>query len=228
MEILQKIRELVKPQYDELKCWVHSWMHIEDVVKNAEKLANLEGINPIPCIIAAYCHDLGRVEEERRKKRGEIPLPHALLSIEPTIKVLQAVGISGIEFDEIVEAVTVHSYRVYEGNNNVAKILQDADKTTGLESRAFLDIINYFGEKDYVNPNEIIKNKDNKEKIRELNDYSLKQIEKGPMLEGVMKGLRIKIEWWDMFHTKHARLLAQEGYEYLIKCKDYLIKKFNL
>lgn len=202
-------------------------MHIKDVVKNSERLAELEGVKIVPCVIAAYCHDLGRIEEEARKQRKEYPLPHALLSIEPTIKVLQEVGISGIDFDEIVEAVAVHSYRVYEGKNNVARILQDADKITGLGPRTFLDIIKYFGGKDYVDPNEVIKNCENKDKIIELSNYSLEKIEKDSTLEG-MKGLNIKLEWWYMFHTKYTRSFAQEGHEYLLKCQNFLIKKFDL
>ena len=39
MEILGKVERLVKPEYDKLM-----WgMHIEDVVKNCERLARLEG-----------------------------------------------------------------------------------------------------------------------------------------------------------------------------------------
>ena len=228
MDIIENVRKLVKPQYDKLECWVHSWMHIEDVAKNSRKLAKLEDINPVLCITSAYCHDLGRIEEEERKQRGETPLPHALLSIEPTIRVLQEVGISGVDFDEIIEAVAVHSYKVYEGKNNLTRILRDADKMAGLGPRTFLDMINYFGVKDYVDPNEIIKNHKDKKKIRELSDYSLNQIERGPVLEGVMRGLDIKLEWQNMFHTKHAYLLTQEGCKYLKNMKSFLISKFNL
>ena len=228
MSITDEVRGLVKPRYDKIECWVHSWMHIEDVVKFSEELAKSEGFNPVPCMIAAYCHDLGRTEEERRKKSGESYLPHALLSLEPTARILNAVNIFGVDFDKIVEAVAVHSYKNYEGSNEVARILRDADKLTGLSPRGLLDIIKYFGKKDFVNPDEIIKNCNNKNKLRELDDYSLKQIEKGPVLDGVIKGLNIKIEWMDMFHTNHACLLAQEGIEYLKNVKNYLISKFDL
>tara|TARA_Y100000310_G_C20544098_1_gene744752 strand:- start:297 stop:713 length:417 start_codon:yes stop_codon:yes gene_type:complete len=131
-ELLTRVERLVKLQYDELECWVHSWPHIQYVVERAKELAELENLNPEPCMIAAYCHDLGRIEEERMRKNGETALPHALLSIAPTINILNEVGISGIDFSKIVEAVTIHSYRVYEGKNNVARILQDADKMSGL------------------------------------------------------------------------------------------------
>ncbi len=228
MNIINKIRELVKPQYERLECWTHKWPHIEDVVEKSEILTKMENISPVePCLIAGYCHDLGRIEEGTRKQKGEYPLPHALLSIEPTIQVLQKVGISGIDFDEIVEAVAVHSYKVYDGKNNVARILQDADKMSGMSTWGIVAMCKYFAGKDYMNGEEILRNWRDKKKIRELSDYVLTKIEGGKIFEGMMKGLKILTEWYDMFHTQSAKDLMAEDYEYLIKCREYLIKKFN-
>jgi HD superfamily phosphodiesterase len=226
MDIIERVKEIVKPQYDALECWVHSWQHVEDVVKNAKKLAELEGVNSIPCIIAAYCHDLGRIEEEARKKRGDSPLPHALLSIEPTMKVLQQIGISGVKFNEIIEAVAVHSYRIYEGDNNIAKVLQDADKIgSGFGPYRILTIIKYYGGKDYVNVEEIVNNKNNPKKLQELCDISLKQLE-CPALEQIKRGINFVLEWFDMFNTKSAQILIKpEEYEYFLQIKSLLEKR---
>jgi HD superfamily phosphodiesterase len=228
MDITDRVRELVKPKYDALKDWPHRWPHIQDVVEKSETLTKMENISPVTsCLIAGYCHDLGRVEEEARKQRGDSSLHHALLSIEPTVGVLQKVGISEVDFDEIVEAVAVHSYRIYEGKNNVARILQDADKMSGLSSWGIVSLTKYFAGKDYIDGEEILKNWKDKKKIRELSDLVLPQIERG-IVEGVMKGLKIVTEWYDMFHTKSAKSLMTEDYEYLMRCKEYLIKKFSL
>jgi len=228
MEILEKVRELVKPQYDKLGCWIHSWMHIEDVVKFSRELAELEGIDPFPCIVAAYCHDLGRIEEELRELRGDLYLPHALLSIEPTIDVLKEVGIFGVNFAKIVEAVAVHSYRVYEGNNEVARILQDADKLVGLGPRGFLDLIKHFGKEDLIDPQEIIKHARDKEKLRGFDKIAMEKIKQGLLLENVIKGLNIKIEYANMFHADSAKQLGKEGVEYLKNIRDQLIFKFGV
>lgn len=227
MDVLEQVRELIKPQYDKLECWVHRWPHIEDVAENAKKLAELENADVNSCIIAAYCHDLGRIEEEERKRRGDLPLPHALLSIEPTIRVLQKVGISGVSFDEIVEAIAVHSYRDYNGNNTVARILRDADKiSSGFGPYRILTVIKYSGGVDYVAPKEIVDNKENLEKVRELCEISLNQLN-GSVLEKTRRGLDFVMEWLDMFHTKSAKtLIKKEEYEYFMKCKEFLAKKF--
>lgn len=224
MNITEKVREIVKPQYDTLDCWVHSWPHVERVSANADTIAKMENLDPTFCVISAYCHDLGRIEEEARKQKKESPLPHALLSIEPTVKVLQQVGISGVNFNEIVEAVAVHSYRVYEGKNNVARVLQDADKLNGFGPYGIIGAVKYFGGKDYVSPEEIKANRDNREKMVELCNQSLKQAE-GSVLDGTIRGLGFVLEWYDMLHTKSAREIIREEYEYTKQVLENLVKK---
>jgi HD superfamily phosphodiesterase len=224
MEITERVRELVKPQYDKLECWVHSWPHIERVSSNANVIANMEKLEPTYCVISAYCHDLGRIKEEERKQEKVFPLPHALLSIEPTVKVLQQVGISGVDFNEIVEAVAVHSYRVYEGKNNVAKVLQDADKLNGFGPYGIIGAVKYFGGKDYVPPEEIQANRDNRKKMVELCNQSLEKAE-GNVLDGTIKGLGFVLEWYNMLHTKSAREIIREEYEYTQQVLADLVKR---
>ncbi|MBU0894300.1 MAG: HD domain-containing protein [Nanoarchaeota archaeon] len=223
---LEQVKELVKPDYDTLDCWVHSWSHIEGVFNNTQKLANLESVNPLTCGIAAYCHDLGRIEEEKRKQKGEPFFPHALFSIEPTIEVLRKVGISGVDFAEIVEAVVVHSYWTYEGKNNTARILQDADKIIAFGPYGVLGAIKYFGGKDYINPSDILDNRNNSEKIQEFCNYSLSQL-KGENLEKIINGFDFVIEWWDKIHTESARRIAKDDFEYYKKIRENLIKKLS-
>jgi hypothetical protein len=223
MELIEKVRNLVKPQYDELECWVHRWPHVEDVAKNSWQIAECERTNVRSCVIASYCHDLGRIQEEKRKQNGENPLPHALLSIEPTVKVLQSVGISGVDFNEIIEAVTIHSYKVYEGNNIVAKVLQDADKiSSGFGPYRLLGIIKYFTGKDYVSSNEIIINKKNPEKLYPLCEISLKSLEKEDR-QKVIKGISFNLEWQDMMHTDTAKEMIKGEQDYLRSVRNYLI-----
>jgi HD superfamily phosphodiesterase len=216
------VRGIVKPQYDTLECWVHSWPHIEIVSSNAEKLAKLEKVNTESCLISAYCHDLGRIEEERRRQRGDKPLPHALLSIEPTILALQQAGVTGVDFNEIVEAVAVHSYRVYEGQNNIAKVLQDADKMNGFGPYGIIGAFKYFGGVDYVSPEEIQAQRGNRIVLEVLCDKSSAQAEK-PVLEKVIRGLGFVLEWYDMLHTKSAKALIKDEYEYTKQVREKLI-----
>jgi HD superfamily phosphodiesterase len=222
---VEKILVFVKPQYEALKCWIHRWPHIHDVMENAKKLAELENGDIDACVIAALCHDLGRIEEETRKLKGQSPLPHALLSIEPTIKILQQVGISGIKFNEIVEAVAVHSYKDLDKTSSmVARILQDADKLNGFGPYGIIGAVKYFGGKDLVDPAEIQDNRDNRKRLIELCDISVEKADE-ETLRKTIKGLGFVLEWYDMLHTKSAKEMIREEYEYTKQVREDLIKR---
>lgn len=227
MNKIDRVKELVFPEYDKLDCWIHKWQHIEEVVENSDKITKLERLEDYAesCIIASYCHDLGRIEEERRKKDGKKSFPHALLSIEPTVKILQKTGISEIAFDEIVEAVAVHSYKDYFGKNIVAQILRDADKLAGVYSGTVCAVRDFVG-KDYIDSREIIRNWKNKDKIREFSKYTLEHLETDDeTLKKIIKQLDWIIEYKDMFHTKSALFYAKEGIEYMKEYKNFLTQK---
>lgn len=140
-EILAEVEKLVRPYYHKLKLWGHGWKHILGVVKAAEVIAEIEGVDPVLCQVAAYCHDLGRIEEEEKNlvntKPGS-PSAHAVMSVEPTRKILAKVGITGQDAKDIVEAVQIHNIRKYEGPNQVALILQDADRADGFGQYSLL------------------------------------------------------------------------------------------
>jgi len=225
METLEKARDIVKPKYDTLDCWVHSWPHVERVSANTNLVAREEGYSGqdyINCMLAAYCHDLGRIEEEARKQRRDSPLPHALLSIEPTTQVLRELEIFGVDFGKIVEAVAIHSYRIYEGDNEVAKVLQDADKMNGFGPFGIIGSVKYFGGRDYVNPDEVVRNMDDRDKLHELCLESLREIDNEEVKAKTLWGLRFVIEWYDMLHTESAKTLIWEEYKYTLDIRDFL------
>ncbi|MAH03322.1 hypothetical protein CMI39_00880 [Candidatus Pacearchaeota archaeon] len=211
-KILNSIREFVKPKYEKLKCWVHKWHHVERVAYYSGILAELENADKESCIIAAYCHDLGRIEEEKLKTEKGSSSPHPLLSIEPTIKILQENGISGVKFSEIIEAIIVHSYKIYDGNNKVAQILQDADKMAGLGFHGILDAVKYFGGKDYIDSKKIRDNQKDSRKLKEFCGEIFRKIEKD-VLEKTLRGLKFKSEWFDMLHTESAKKIIRKDYE---------------
>ena len=220
---LDKIRDITKPKYDSLTCWTHTWPHIQLVKHWCQIIAEEEGIDDVPCIISAYCHDLGKLEEERLKKEKGVSPPHALLSIEPTCELLKEEGISGAAFWEIIEAVAVHSYRIYEGGNNIAKVLMDADKIAGAGPRGVLGVFKYFGGKDYIEVDEIRRNEGNREKLKELCEISLPRVDP-KRLEKTLKGFDFVIEWYDMLYTKTARSRSVEEFRYIREAKQKLIE----
>jgi HD superfamily phosphodiesterase len=225
MDVVERVREIVKPQYDTLECWVHSWPHVERVTRNTGMITKMEGIEPTYCLVSSYCHDLGRIGEEAMKKRGEEPLPHARLSIEPTTKVLQQVGITGIPYDDILEAVAVHSYKYLDKTSSmVARILQDADKLNGFGPYGIIGAVKYFGGKDLVDPAEIQDNRDNRKRLIELCDISVEKADE-ETLRKTIKGLGFVLEWYDMLHTKSAKEMIREEYEYTKQVREDLIKR---
>lgn len=140
-ELLEKTKNLVQPIYAKIKKWTHGWLHILVVVKAARDLATMEGADPVMCQVAAYCHDLGRLEEEEKSLVNPVPgspSQHAIMSVGPTKEVLEKVGISGQDAADIIEAVKIHNIRKYTGENKIALILQDADRTDGFGKFAIL------------------------------------------------------------------------------------------
>jgi len=140
-EKLEEVKRQVEPIYKKLKCWPHGWLHIVKVVKSAKKLAQMEDTDPFLVQVAAYCHDLGRLEEERRglvDPRPKTSLDHGEMSIEPTKKILAKIDVSGQGAEKILETIKIHPMRKYKGDNKIALILQDADRSDGFGKMALL------------------------------------------------------------------------------------------
>jgi len=224
---LLKIEQLVRPEYDRLRHWAHAWPHVERVAENARKLAGIVRADPVPCQIAAYCHDLGRIVEESLNHGRNIELgdlDHALYSIEKTVDVLRAVGISGYEFDSIVGAVAVHSDKLYYGKNLIAKVLRDADKKESLGPWGILRMSNDFYH-DIVDAEKILKNKNNQKKMKNFAEETLKSI-KGSRKKTseFIRIIDFSLEWIEerMMDTSQGYSFVQQEYEYTRKAKEFL------
>ncbi|MCX6809366.1 MAG: HD domain-containing protein, partial [Candidatus Berkelbacteria bacterium] len=140
-KILKQVEGEVKPIYAEIKAWTHGFKHVSGVVKAAKDLAEMEGADPVLCQIAAYCHDLGRLEEEEKNlvnPKPGTPSAHAVFSVKPTNKILDKVGIKGKDREKILEAVKLHNIRKYEGDNEILLVIQDADRADGFGKLAIL------------------------------------------------------------------------------------------
>lgn len=130
MDVLTKVRDLVKPQYENVT-WAHGWPHVVSVVKTSEILSGMVGVDPVISGIAAYCHDLGRSIETTLETLGVLKnyIPrHDVLSVGPTNKVLKDIGIKGQDYDFIIGAVAIHSEFQYAGDNLYAKVLRGSDR----------------------------------------------------------------------------------------------------
>ena len=91
-------------------------------------------------------------------------IDHTVYSIEPTIRVLETVGIREYEFGLIVSAVSSHTDKLYTGRNLVAKVLRDADKKDSFGPWGTLRHINHHFDINFVDVGEIMKYQDKNEK----------------------------------------------------------------
>ncbi len=203
-DVLIKVRKLVKPEYKKIKNWAHGWEHIVHVVKFSKKLAEMENYDSVICEIAAYCHDLGRIEEEK------IHTEHAALSVKPTKEILEKVGIRGEKADLIIEAVAVHSQKDYFGENKAAKILRDADKKDCLSVFGILRMIRFDGDVEFNIPKE----KDWDKTIKELMPVALKNSR-----QEILNSFKRRLEW-----LEENRIETESGKKLLKPCFDYVLK----
>lgn len=211
-EVLKKVEELTEPIYRKIEVWTHGWVHAKNVAKAAYDLAKLEGADPVLCAIAGYCHDLGRLEEERKKlvnpKPGS-PSPHAGFSVAPTKKILDEVNINGLDADKIIEAVKVHANKKYIGDNEIANILQDADRSDGFGKIAILRFAAFNCEIPIAEP------KDGQE-IEEKYLVVLDELKNNKSLrEKMIHTLEYVEDWYDvLLNTRSAREYIKPQYSF--------------
>ncbi len=217
--LLEKTKQLVKPQYNEIDNWTHGWPHITNVRDTSFQLAKRKGAKKDITGIIAYCHDLGRIIEEKEK------LPdHATLSVEPTIRVLDQLtpALSQHDFGTIIGAIAVHSDFNYVGNKEYAKILRDADKVDSLGAWGILRSIKFTLKKDFVPQEEILKNQNNPKALEELAEKSIFILKKQPKSKEKYRLNLNKISEWiekELFHLKSTYNLFSDKMEYILNVK---------
>jgi HD superfamily phosphodiesterase len=224
-QILKKVEVLAKPTYDKLKVWAHGWLHVVNVVDAAEKIARAEKADIVACKIAAYCHDLGRLEEEKRglvNTNPGSPSSHAILGVKPTEKILDEVGISGKTRDQIIEAVKLHNIRKYKGDNKILTILQDADRVDGFSKLAILRFAAFNLELP-INPP---KNKKDIDREFSLIDKQLEgDVEKSRKM---IKVLDFAVSWYeDLMNLKSTAIICRNGYVFVRDYRQHLVNSLT-
>lgn len=219
-EDLKNVEKLVKPIYLKIKIWTHGWQHVLNVVEAARKIAEMEGVDPLSCQIAAYCHDLGRLEEEERglaKYKAGSPSSHAVLSVKPTKEILDTLALDQKTKDQIIEAVQLHNIRKYEGDNKILLILQDADRADGFNKFSILRFAHFNLEMEFEQPK-------NDFEIEEKYKWVVGAIAKDQILkEKMIHTLEYVMPWYDeLMNTKSAKVLLKDGYEFIKSYRDEL------
>jgi len=211
-EKIAKLKKLVKPEYEKIKCWTHGWPHAESVAKTAGQLAEMEGEDPFYFEIAGYCHDLGRVEEQELGPVLRTPpgnLGHAEYSVKPAKKFLDRIGITGTVRNQIIGAVGVHSVKKYSGPNKIASVLQDADRKDGLGEWGVIRVAVFNAEVDIK-----------ESELKNGFEFVIRKIENilekdATTMERFLIGLSHTLQWYeDLLNTKSAEKLLKDDYLY--------------
>ncbi|MDO8528990.1 MAG: HD domain-containing protein [Nanoarchaeota archaeon] len=216
------VENLVKPEYEKIRDWSHGWLHILGVKESSIKLATAENYDTNVSAVLAYCHDLGRVLEEQDSSLGS----HSVLSIEPSVRILQQIGVKGKLFGSIIEAIAVHSYKDYQGKDLAAKVLRDADKSEALGPKGVLRAARYILRRDFVDTDLIFRNYHNQELMDLFAKETLERIKKDPeALSRYLKDFSFTLEWINekMFDTNSAYRLFEEEMKYIKKSHEFLL-----
>lgn len=222
-QILISVKADVLPIYGKLKCWIHGWNHVESVVDAAKDLAHMEGADPFLCQLAAYLHDLGRLEEEERglvDPRPRTSLGHAFFSLKPADGILRKYKIKDPDRERVLEAIRVHPSRKYEGDNEIALIMQDADRSNGFGPVAMLRFAFFNCEIPIEEPNS---ESDVHEKVEKL--IEVLKADSGKR-QRMIETLEYVNDWYDvLLNTKSAKNYIKEDHEYN---QDFLESLKNL
>jgi HD superfamily phosphodiesterase len=219
-DVIQKVKQATKPTYDKIQVWSHGWKHILNVANAAKSIAEGEGIDPIACQIAAFCHDLGRLTEEEQGQtqyQAGAPSKHAAWSVEPTRQILDNLEIDQSTKKEILEAVELHNIRKYSGDNKILLVLQDADRSDGFNKFSILRMAHFNLGIEMSEP-------DGEREIEENFNLITEKIKQDPKLSKKMiDTLDFVIDWYEeLLNTKTAKILLKSGYGFVKKYRKSL------
>lgn len=127
-KVIARVRERVKDLFRGHPVPAHNLNHVSRVRDWAVKIATAEGANVFLCELAAWLHDIGRVEEKERRE------PHHEVSYEMCREWFRAEEIFNLMTAEekliVLYAVRYH-WNDMANKYDVAWILRDADKLDG-------------------------------------------------------------------------------------------------
>lgn len=129
--VKQKVRGVfTDPRVDP----VHDILHVQMVVRYIGQISQGEGYDPFVPELAAWLHDVGRIDEIKDRQRGE-NLPHAQASANRILLLLEEYRSPYLDDSTILviqDAVARHSSLNQGDDSLVAIYLKEADRLAGL------------------------------------------------------------------------------------------------
>ncbi len=132
--IIKKARKIFKKSKNS-----HDMDHTMRVYKMCMHIAETETCNVEVLSIAAFLHDIGRMEQDEAKGK----ICHAAVGAKKAKKILEKYNIDKVVIERVIHCISTHRYRGQNKPESIeAKILYDADKLDAIGaigiSRAFV------------------------------------------------------------------------------------------
>jgi uncharacterized protein len=145
-QFIPKIKEFATEHYPEFD-GLHGLPHVKRVIQNAQRIHAHEGGSwpLIECIV--WLHDIGRIDEVKKKKN------HAILSGKSAGEFLKTLNFSSQDIQEIRHGILGHSYSMGGKPQTLeAQIASDADKLDALGAVGLFRVCAYQGQKNFGIP----------------------------------------------------------------------------
>ena len=138
---IPKIKEFATEHYPEFE-GLHGLPHVKRVLQNARRIHAHEG-GSWPLIESIiWLHDIGRKDEEKKKKN------HAILSAKSAGEFLKSLDLSSQDIQEIRHGILGHSYSMGGRPQTLeAQIASDADKLDAIGAVGLFRVCAYQGQK---------------------------------------------------------------------------------
>lgn len=177
---------------------VHDITHVERVVKNTKAICEGEKTDSFLPEIAAWLHDIGRLQEIQAKEKGE-KIYHAEASAEQVPAILESfksdLGQEAIR--NIQGAVSKHSLKNSENDSQLTVILMDADRLDGIGAIGFPRVFAFYPERPIYNPQDPFGGKETSEEYLRYSGQSSQ-----------IQAFYRNMEWFGWMRTKTGIRLA--------------------
>lgn len=196
---------------------VHDITHVERVVANTGLICKGEGVDSFLPTIAAWLHDIGRLEEIKAKEIGA-KVFHAEESAKhiPTILAPFASDLSNDGIQTAKDAVARHSLKNAQDDSVIAIILKDADRLDGMGAIGFPRVFAFYPERPIYSPTEPFG-------VGRTDEHYLRYSGQSTQLQGFFRNM----EWFLWLRTQTAIKLGTPRIKLMIDFLHQLTDELN-
>lgn len=188
----------------------HDWEHTLRVVSLCKKIGSAENADMETLLAAAYLHDIGREEADKKQ------ICHAELSAQIAEQILIKSGFPSCKIPQALHCISTHRFRGDNPPETIeAKVLFDADKLDAIGAIGVCRAYSYAGE----NGQPLYTPFDEEAELKKFTNHK----EHSPVIEFKVKLSRIK----DSLKTSCGRALALERHKFMLAFFEELCQEIK-